>query len=422
MSYEKLAREEVLGRYRLIARLGHGGMADVFLARLAGAGDLEQLVAVKRMLSNRSGDRRSVALFLNEGRIAAQLDHPNICRVYELGEADDTLFLAMEFLHGLPWSEIVPAIPDHPQHTLVRFVTGAIAQACEGLHHAHTAVGPDGQPRPIVHRDVSPSNLFVTTGGVVKLLDFGVSTVISEATAPGRRTLKGKLPYIAPEQLQRASADVRADVFSLAVVTWEALAGRPLFGLGSSHETMKAVARTDVPALPGKGPVIAELDAILRRALARDRTARPGSVRELAGELRRAIAVYGEPMPPAEIQAQISTWLQPSLARKHRDLAELIGNGPPTEHLSGERTFVHMPALDAGVRLRDVPIVVGNDALETARTRERRLPERSADARNAPVPPRRPPQHWAFPLTIALAAIAVGLAMVLIARAFTSGR
>jgi serine/threonine protein kinase len=362
MAFRKLTHEEPLGRYRLVAQLGHGGMGEVFVARAAGANGAEELVAVKRMRASLAGDRAFVAMFLREGRVAAQLAHPNICRVLELGEADGAPFLAMELLSGLPWSEIVPAVPDRPAETLVRFVVGAAVQACEGLHHAHSAVGPDHQPRSVVHRDVSPSNLFVTTEGCVKLLDFGVSKVLTEATMTGG-AVKGKLPYMAPEQLQGLPVDIRADLFSLGVVTWEALAGRALFDRRSDHEIVQAVAHGEIPALPGERPVSARLDAVLRRALARDRTQRHGSARELAGDLRGAIAACGEPMTPGEIAAQLATWLGPSLARL-RDLAELRGETRSLEGVTGEPTARHQPAPVAGVRLRERSVIVGGAAVE----------------------------------------------------------
>lgn len=366
MPFQKLAREEALGRYRLIARLGQGGMADVFLARLVGSGGFETLVAVKRMLPTLSDDRRFVAMFLNEGRIAAQLDHPNVCHVYELDEADGTLFLAMEFLRGLPWSEVVPMIPDRPVTTLARFVTGVIVQACEGLHHAHTAVGIDGQPRPIVHRDVSPANLFVTNEGIVKLLDFGVSKVLTEASVTASGVLKGKLPYLSPEQVRNMPVDARTDLFSLAVVAWEALAGRALFDRASAYETVIAVAETDIPTLPGDDAVTRRLDAVLRRALARDPTHRHRSARELADDLCRASAACGAPMTAFEIHAHVSTWLGPSLLRHGRDLAALLGGGRQLDDLSDEQTRQHAAVQLAGMRLREVSVTIGNNAHGTA--------------------------------------------------------
>ena len=397
-AFHKLAREEPLGRYRLIARLGRGGMAEVFLARLIGAGGFEKLVAIKRMLPMLSDDPAFVAMFLREGRIAAQLDHPNICHVYELDDADGTLYLAMEFLRGLPWSEIIPAVPDQPRQQLARFAVGAIVQACEGLHHAHTAIGVDGQPRSVVHRDVSPSNLFVTHDGIVKLLDFGVSTVLTDATGTGVGR-KGKLPYMAPEQLRGEPVDVTADIFALAVVTWEAFAGRALFDRSSDYHTMMAVHEAAIPALPGDDPVTARLDAVLRRALARDRTLRHASARELAHDLRQAIAQYGEPMASSEIQAHVATWLGPSLARRGRELAELIAQRPLPDDAIGEQTAVHTPAHASGARLRDASVVVDHD-LVGAEAPTEPVSALTADLTLAPTfePPadawRRAPRLW----------------------------
>lgn len=363
-SFKKLARDELLGHYRLLAWLGHGGMADVFLARVAGRTGADQLVAIKRMLPILSRDRAFVAMFLNEGRIATQLAHPNVCQVYELGEADGTLFLAMEFLRGLPWSDIVPAIPDQPQARLIRFVTGVIAQACEGLHHAHTAVDGNGQLQPIVHRDVSPTNLFVTTDGVVKLLDFGVSKILAGAAETVSGLRKGKLPYMAPEQLQGKPVDIRADVFSLAVVAWEAFAGRALFDGKSEYDVMTAVAQTQIPPLPGQGRVIESIDAVLRRGLARDRAQRHGSIRGFADDLRMAIAQLGEPMTAYELHAQLAIWLGPSLAGQSRDLAAVVDPGRPAIELTDEHTLLHQGAPTAGVRLREVSLVVGSERHE----------------------------------------------------------
>lgn len=368
MPFQKMAREEVFGRYRLIARLGQGGMAEVFLARLVGAGGVEKLVAIKRMLPSLSDDRTFVAMFHKEGRITAQLDHPNVCHAYEFDEAGGTLFLAMEFLRGLPWLEIVPAIPDRPSSPLARFVTGVVVQACEGLHHAHTSIGIDGQPRPIVHRDVSPSNLFVTAEGIVKLLDFGVSKVLTEATSTASGVIKGKVSYMAPEQIRGMSLDARADIFSLAVVTWEALAGRALFRRASDYDTIMAVAETRIPALPGGDPAIERIDAVLHRALARNRTDRHGSAREFADDLQQALIPHGAPMLASEIQAHFSMWLGPSLARRSRDLAALIGGGRQAEGLTDDRTAIHEPAPSSGARLRDVSVRVGGSALEATET------------------------------------------------------
>jgi serine/threonine-protein kinase len=363
MSLVKLPNEVQLGRYRLTARLGHGGMAEVFLGRLLGVAGFEKLVAIKRMLPNLSSDPNVVAMFENEGRIASQLDHPNVCQVYELGEADGQMFLAMEYLRGLPLHDIIPAIPDRPLATQLRFVVGVIVQACEGLHYAHTSVDVDGQPRPIVHRDVSPTNLFVTTEGIVKVLDFGVSKMLTEVTMTRAGTLKGKLPYMPPEQIRGEQLDARSDVFAIAAVTWEAITGHQLFPRASIDDVWRT-AQEEVPRLPGDGPVITQVDQVVRRALDPDRERRPASARAFATELKRAIEPCGDPMSATEIQSHVALWLESNLARRSRDLAALLGrvrsDTPPREDEDPETVPIEpQRTLDGGgVRLREVSLVV----------------------------------------------------------------
>jgi serine/threonine-protein kinase len=401
MSLVKLPNEVQLGRYRLTARLGLGGMAEVFLGRLIGVAGFEKLVAIKRMLPNLSSDPNVVLMFENEGRIASQLDHPNVCQVYELGEADGQMFLAMEFLRGLPMLDIIPAIPDRPLATQVRFVVGLIVQACEGLHYAHTSVDVDGEPRPIVHRDVSPTNLFVTTEGIVKLLDFGVSKILTDVTMTRAGTLKGKLPYMPPEQIRGEQLDARSDVFAIAVVTWEAITGTQLFPRDSIDDVWRT-AQEEVPRLPGDGPVMTQLDQVVRRALDPDRERRPASARAFATELRRAIEPCGDPMSPTEIQTHINLWLEPSLARRSRDLAALIGrarvgDAPPREDDDPETVPITPQPTLGGARLREVSLVVQDthgpttEELDTAPTLENVNPSGETTVARQPMEPETAP-------------------------------
>src|SRR4051812_29137384 len=159
------------GKYTLVAKLAQGGMAEIFLARLGGAAGFEKLVCIKRILPSYAEDAMFVSMFLDEARIAARISHPNVCQVFELGSLDGQYYIAMEYLEGVPVSafrrrEKYPTTPDP------RLVVGIAAQACEGLHHAHQLKAADGQPLGVVHRDISPQNLFATADGIVKVLDF----------------------------------------------------------------------------------------------------------------------------------------------------------------------------------------------------------------------------------------------------------
>jgi len=226
-----LPRPTRFGRYELLLVLGRGGMAELDLARLNGVGGFAKLVAIKRILPHLAQDRQFVEMFLNEGRIAARLSHPNVCQVYELGEVDGELFLAMEYLDGVSWDDLLAQVRvtfDAPAR--LRLTAGVLSQAAEGLHYAHQLRDVAGNSTPVIHRDVSPQNLFVTVDGVCKVLDFGVSKMMTDGPRTRTGLLKGKLPYMSPEQIRGEPIDARSDVFALGVVAWEALAGARQIG------------------------------------------------------------------------------------------------------------------------------------------------------------------------------------------------
>lgn len=315
-------RDETLGRYRLVATLGQGGMAELFVARLVGSGRFEKLVAIKRMLPRHAHDRRFVTMFETEARIAARLSHPNICATHELDTATDgTPFLVMELLRGIAYAELVP-IPASDDVVRARFIAGVFVQVCEGLHYAHNLVDVDGQVRPIIHRDVSPTNVFVTIDGVVKLFDFGVSKDLADPEVTRAGLVKGKLPYMSPEQVRAQPLDARTDVFSLGVMLWESLAGRRLYARATDLDTVTAVVDEPPPAIAG-GPAIQALARVAFAMLAKQRDDRPGA-RETARLIAEALAPYGGPMLASHLAESVALWLAPSLSRASRDLASAI--------------------------------------------------------------------------------------------------
>ena len=345
-------------------------MAELYLARLGGAGGFEKLVAIKRMLPHLSDNPQFVAMFENEGRIAARLTHPNVCEVYELGEADGQLFLAMEYLRGLSWAEVVDSLPREDQVLTARIIAGVLVQACEGLAYAHELVDVDGSPLPIVHRDVSPNNLFLTVGGIVKLLDFGVSKILTEGTATRTGMIKGKLPYMAPEQIRGEPLDRRADVFSLGVVTWEAATGRRLFDRSSDFQIWKAVTEEPIPPIPS-GPMQA-IGPAIDRALAREPGARCASAREFAELLRTAVAPLGGPLSPAELAALVATRYRAELDDHNKRLASAVHRIRGTEEDPTTQLVVppnrdvtttrETPIDDPGASATAVDVVTGDEA------------------------------------------------------------
>ncbi|HTM20694.1 MAG TPA: serine/threonine-protein kinase, partial [Kofleriaceae bacterium] len=282
----------MFGRYRLLGRLAAGGMAEVWAAQLLAPGGFCKPMVIKRVLPELATSPSFLRMLMTEARVAARLSHTNICAVFELGEVDGEYYIAMEYLRGAPLTRLLKAGGALPAADAVAIT----AQACEGLHYAHEQRDAGGNLLGLVHRDVSPQNLFVTGDGVVKLLDFGIAKVddgSSERTEAGK--VKGKLPYMSPEQLMAEPLDRRSDVWSLGVVLWEMLTGRRLFGGVGPAATVDAIRSAKVPALASVGVDAPRLDQVLARALCRSKEFRPAS----AAELRRLLLEALAPAPPA---------------------------------------------------------------------------------------------------------------------------
>ncbi|MCW5806969.1 MAG: serine/threonine protein kinase, partial [Deltaproteobacteria bacterium] len=278
-----------LGRYELVGHLATGGMAEIHLARLAGEGGFSKLLVVKRLLPELVASPAYVSMFLDEGKLVARLDHPNICEVFELGRDGAEYFLAMPYLDGVPVHELIarPREPDRAAE--LRVAAAILVQACAGLHHAHELRDADGGPAGLVHRDVSPSNLFVTTAGLVKVLDFGVAKVRGAAeTEVG--TVKGKSQYMAPEQVLGEPLDRRCDVFALGIVAFELATHQRLFKRPSDYLAARAILEEPIPRADAVDPAVpAAFAAAIATALARDPAARFPTTRAFADAIAAAV-------------------------------------------------------------------------------------------------------------------------------------
>src|SRR5262249_39250257 len=194
-------------------------MAEIFLARRNGSsGGANDIVVLKRILPHLAEDDHFVTMFRDEARLASRLEHVNVGKVHNLGHVGQTWFIVMEYLHGVPLSRVLTNLAKHRQFLDVRLVASIICQACEGLHHAHQLTGLDGTLLGVVHRDVSPPNIFVTDEGVVKLLDFGIAKARGAGSKTRTGTVKGKNAYMSPEQILGKPLDRRSDVFALGAV------------------------------------------------------------------------------------------------------------------------------------------------------------------------------------------------------------
>src|SRR5262245_33587049 len=219
-----------LGGYELLARLATGGMGEIFLARPPGAIGFEKLCVIKRILPHLAGDLRFRGMLIAEAQLASMMAHANICHVYELGEElDGQLYIVMEYLEGSTLLPLLRKLSKEGAKLELGCIAAVIHQAADALHYAHELTDRSGDSLGIVHRDVTPSNLFLTQAGVVKVLDFGIAKVKNASPHTQSGAVKGKYAYMAPEQLRGVAIDRRADVFALGVVLYEMLALRRLF-------------------------------------------------------------------------------------------------------------------------------------------------------------------------------------------------
>jgi serine/threonine protein kinase len=279
---------EHYGRYRLIERIGKGGMAEVFRAYVEGFEGFRNTFVIKRIRSEKSDSVELIELFCNEARICALLHHANIVEVYDFGQIGGAYFMAMEYLRGRDLAAVMRASRLRLSAVPPLVAAHVARQVALGLDHAHHAKLADGRPAEIVHRDVTPSNIMLLAAGGVKVLDFGIAKTAETArpTVAPRSRIKGKLAYLSPEQVRGVELDGRSDVFSLGVVLWEMLAGQRLFAGESEFQTLRNVLTQPVPPPSSKRPDIpAALDLICARALERERVARPGSAGAFAAEL-----------------------------------------------------------------------------------------------------------------------------------------
>ena len=257
-----------LGKYQLIRRLATGGMAELYLSRAQGVHGFEKVVVLKRILPQHAESEDFIRMFLTEARLAATLHHPNIVQVYDIGEDQNQHFFTMEYVQGQDLRKLVRAARKQQKPIPLEHILHIIMGVAAGLHHAHDKVGMDGKPLNIVHRDVSPSNVLVTYEGDIKIVDFGIAKAATAQVATIAGTLKGKIPYMSPEQCRGEGVDRRSDIFSIGTLLWELTTGKRLFAGDNEFAILNRVAKGDVPLPSSIRPDYPpELEAIVMRAL-----------------------------------------------------------------------------------------------------------------------------------------------------------
>ena len=296
------------GSYQLIAKLATGGMAEIYLARPSSAPSSKDVLVLKRILPHLAEDDHFVTMFRDEADLASKLVHKNVCNVQSFGQFAGTWFIAMEYLHGVPLSRMMTRLSKAGKMLDYRIVAAIICQACEGLHAAHEARGPDGQLLGVVHRDVSPPNIMVTSDGTVKLLDFGIAKARGANSRTRTGTVKGKNAYMSPEQILGKPLDRRSDIFALGCVMYEMLAIRRLFHRDSDFLTFKAITEEPIPDIRERRPDLPPgMRAALIQAMARDPNGRFDTAQQFGNAIRNSVSTLGGPSAQQDLARLLFT-------------------------------------------------------------------------------------------------------------------
>ncbi|HTR53542.1 MAG TPA: serine/threonine-protein kinase [Kofleriaceae bacterium] len=360
-----------IGRYQVLGYLADGGMAEIFLGREPGGGP----VVIKRILPHLARQGNFVAMFIDEARIGSLVRHPNVVSVHELGQVGTDLFLVMEYLAGETVSGLIRRVVARGERLPLALGAYIVAEACAGLHAAHELADESGKPLGLVHRDISPSNVFVTYQGEVKVLDFGIATAAHRLTRTATGQVKGKFSYMSPEQCRGEVLDLRSDIFSLGVVLYELTVQRRLFKRPNELMVLKAVTQDSIPRPRRAQPDYPEqLERVVLRALARDKERRFGSALELRDELLAAIGALGIADPQRELAGAMAQLFAERIAEKRQlvkwvrlgsDVAGHVPAGEVDENIEVPQAMAHteteapLPSMPAHPRRGRAWIVLG---------------------------------------------------------------
>jgi len=331
-----------IGRYELCFELASGGMASVYLARINGVSGFEKLVALKRIHPHLAKEKGYVDMFLDEARIASRITHANVCSVFDFGEVDGEHYIAMEYLVGEPLSRLMSRSARDKSQRRSRLLplrmARIIADACEGLHAAHELKDANGDLLHVVHRDVSPRNLFVTYDGAVQVVDFGIASANERLHHTATGKVKGTFAYMSPEQLTAHPIDRRVDIWALGVTLWEMLAVRRLF----------------------------KRDTTVLKALERDPEDRWQTAREMGKALRQFLGTQNEIMGPAELSEWMGEVFPQGEARKSQlmEIARMASTALPTMPQAND--------VEESLTATDVRLV-GTTEIPEPRSRRRKL-------------------------------------------------
>jgi serine/threonine protein kinase len=335
---------KIVGRYAVYDEVARGGMASVHLGRLLGAGGFSRTVAVKRLHPHLARDGEFLAMLLDEARLVSRIQHPNVVSVLDVVADDDQVAIVMDFVDGAPLSALLKASAEKKELVPPSIAIAVVINALRGLHAAHEAVGEDGKPLGLVHRDVTPHNVMVRRDGTAVVLDFGVAKAAGRFHTTEEGKVKGKLPYMAPEQLRGQPLTRKVDVYAAGAMLWETMVGRRLFAGSNEGEVLEQILFGEIhppSALRSSSPTA--IDGVVMKALSRSAADRYASAAELADALERAFA-------PA-MPSQVATWLE-GLAKPTLDKIAARIRAMDAEH-AAERIELPQRVRDALKRTAD---------------------------------------------------------------------
>lgn len=326
-------------KYAVLAPIASGGMATIHVGRMVGAEGFSRRVAIKKLHAQYAHDPGFVAMLVDEGRVAARVIHPNVVSVLDVVRTPDDLFLVMDYVEGVPLSFLLDAARARGQTIPVAIASAIVVGVLHGLHAAHEATDEAGAPLGLVHRDVSPHNVLLSADGVPKVVDFGIAKArgrAQETTQEGH--IKGKVPYMAPEQLRAADVDRAVDLWAAGIVLWETLVGARPFR-GDQSQILGQILHDRPPSARAARPEIdAALEAVIARALARFPEQRFATAREMAA----ALAEAAPPASPLEVGAWVEDLARDEMARRAtlvRDASARVAPPPESATQISSTTF-----------------------------------------------------------------------------------
>lgn len=319
-----MSQIEQFGKYILLEKLASGGMAEVYLAKSVGANGVNKFLAIKRILPQFSENTEFINMFKEEAKIAVNLNHGNVVSIYDFGIEDKQFYLVMEYVEGKNLRQMLNELKKANLELSIEQILYLVKEVAAGLDHAHRCIdGATGKPLNITHRDMSPQNIMLSYEGEIKVIDFGIAKAETQVEATKAGTLKGKFGYMSPEQAEGYAIDSRTDVFSLGIILWELLANERLFAGGNEAAILRKIRECQIPPISKFNPSVPrELEAIVLKALAKDKSLRYQKASDLNRDLNRYLNTQFPDFSPSDLSLFIKQAFSEHYSEQKRKLVE----------------------------------------------------------------------------------------------------